>query len=82
VLGIPVERAPVSETTALGAACLAGLAAGFWANDAEMRAALSGSPPSAGNIMRFEPNLERSRSEQLYAGWRRAVERAKGWIEH
>ncbi|MGH9451974.1 MAG: glycerol kinase GlpK [Terriglobia bacterium] len=82
ILGIPVERAPVSETTALGAACLAGLAAGFWANDAEMRTALSGSPPSAENIMRFEPNLERSRSEQLYAGWRRAVERAKGWIEH
>ncbi|MGH9398497.1 MAG: glycerol kinase GlpK [Terriglobia bacterium] len=81
ILGVPVERAPVTETTALGAACLAGLATGFWKDDEEMRRALSASQAREGKTMRFEPKLDPSRSEELYAGWRRAVERAKGCIQ-
>ncbi len=74
ILGIPVERAATTETTALGAAYLAGLAAGFWKSEGELvRHAKNGS--------RFEPSIGEARREELYAGWLRAVERAKGWVK-
>ncbi|MDE3178750.1 MAG: glycerol kinase GlpK [Acidobacteriota bacterium] len=82
ILGVAVERAPVAETTALGAACLAGLGAGWWKNEEEMRVMLAPSPSRKGDAKRFEPKMDSSRSEELYDGWLRAVERAKGWIQH
>ncbi|MGH9377575.1 MAG: glycerol kinase GlpK [Terriglobia bacterium] len=81
ILGMPVERARVTETTALGAACLAGLATGFWQDEQEMLQASSSPENGMNRIMRFEPQLDATRREDLYAGWRRAVERARGWIE-
>jgi glycerol kinase len=74
ILGIPVERPATTESTALGAAYLAGLATGFWQDEQELAAQLR-----LGR--RFEPTLEVSRREELYAGWQRAVERAKAWAK-
>ncbi|MBN1999221.1 glycerol kinase GlpK [candidate division KSB1 bacterium] len=72
ILGIPVERPKIIETTALGAAFLAGLAVGFWKNEKELTAIRK--------IDRiFEPSFSRSKREELYGGWKRAVERARGW---
>ena len=72
ILGIPVERPATTESTALGAAYLAGLATGFWKDEKELAAQLK-----IGK--RFEPVMPASRREELYAGFERAVERAKGW---
>jgi glycerol kinase len=72
ILGIPVERPATTESTALGAAYLAGLATGFWRDEQELAAHLR-----LGR--RFEPSMDVARREELYAGWERAVERAKGW---
>lgn len=72
VLGVPVQRPAVTETTAVGAAYLAGLAAGFWPGVEALEAAWS--------VERtFEPRLAAAQREALLAGWRRAVERAKHW---
>ena len=72
VLQRPVVRSATAETTALGAAYLAGLAIGFWRDEAEIAA-----------IWReggaFEPRMTASARDALVAGWRRAVDRAKGW---
>lgn len=73
-LGIPVETSAVQETTARGAAFLAGLAVGFWSSQAELAELVR-----AGQ--RYEPAMEASERERLYAGWRRALERARGWLE-
>ena len=74
LLGVPVERPTVRETTALGAAYLAGLAVGYWADQAEIAAnwALE---------RRFEPMMDEGRREALYRGWKRAVGRALAWDE-
>jgi len=72
VLQRPVVRAATAETTALGAAYLAGLAVGFWRDLDEIR----GIWRSGG---RFEPRMAAGERDALVAGWRRAVERAKGW---
>jgi glycerol kinase len=72
ILGIPVERPAITETTALGAAYLAGLATGFWGSELELKTQLK-------IERRFEPGMEMSRREELCGGWRRALERAKGW---
>jgi glycerol kinase len=74
ILGIPVERPRSTEATALGAAYLAGLAVGFWKNEAALA-------PQYHTQHRFEPQMRESRREGLYAGWKRAVERAKGWAK-
>jgi glycerol kinase len=71
LLGVPVVRPRVTETTALGAAYLAGLATGFW-DDLEQIA-------GQWEIERiFRPEMKAELREHLYAGWRQAVERAKG----
>ncbi|OUN01648.1 MAG: glycerol kinase [Firmicutes bacterium ZCTH02-B6] len=71
-LNVPVERPAVTETTALGAAYLAGLAAGVWEGLDEIR--------SQWHLdERFEPTMDAARRETLLAGWRRAVERCRGW---
>jgi glycerol kinase len=72
LIGAPVVRPQVTETTALGAAYLAGLAVGYWKNRDEI--------DQQWQIERtFEPQMERSRAAELRDNWRRAVERAKGW---
>ena len=75
ILGVPVERPTVAETTALGAAHLAGLAIGYW----------NGLDDIAANWAldrRFEPSMSSDRRASLLRGWHRAIERARGWIEH
>jgi glycerol kinase len=72
ILGIPVERPSTTESTALGAAYLAGLATGFWKDEQDLSAQLK-------IAHRFEPIMPASRRDALYAGFERAVERAKGW---
>lgn len=74
LLGVPVQRPAVTETTALGAAYLAGLAAGFWQSQAELSAQW--------RVERtFEPVMSTDQRDQLYADWQRAVERARGWAQ-
>ncbi len=73
VLGVPVVRPTVHETTALGAAYAAGLATGLWAGQDELRANWS--------VERvFEPQWDAARREEMYAGWKKAVERSRGWV--
>jgi glycerol kinase len=60
------------EVTAFGAAALAGLAVGFWPE----RGAIGGGDEGA---TLFEPGMDADRRDALYAGWKRAVERARGW---
>jgi glycerol kinase len=72
LLGVPVVRAAVSETTALGAAWLAGLAEGVWGSLDDL----------AGRWVHdavVEPAQDRSVPDAAYRGWLRAVERAEGW---
>jgi glycerol kinase len=73
VLGVEVLRPSVTETTGLGAAYLAGVGAGLWRiGDLGRRWRLE---------RRFTPTMGEPAREAAYAGWRRAVERARGWIE-
>jgi len=74
ILGVPVERPAVTETTALGAAYLAGLAVGFWQSQSEI--AIQWKLERA-----FEPTMSADQRETLYAQWKRAVERSRGWAE-
>jgi glycerol kinase len=74
LLGVPVVRPAVTETTALGAAYLAGLAVGYWKGTDEL----------AGQYRverRFEPRMPPEQARALQQRWSRAVERAKGWEE-
>jgi len=74
VLGVPVVRPQVTETTALGAAYLAGLATGFWGGPEELRIKRQ-------NDVRFEPRMDAGERKARRELWRRAVERAKNWTE-
>jgi len=75
LLGVAVVRPQVTETTALGAAFLAGLAVGFWQDEAELAALWQAE-------RRFEPAMPAAQRDQLMAGWKRAVDRARDWAEH
>ncbi|MBO2942706.1 glycerol kinase GlpK [Paenibacillus sp. F411] len=66
ILNVPVERPVISETTALGAAYLAGLAIGFWKDQEEISRKWS-------RDRLFQPAMEPARREQLYTGWKKAV---------
>ncbi len=74
ILGVQVDRPEVIETTALGAAYLAGIAVGYWKNreDVVKNWALSRS---------FEPNIEEDKKEKLLSGWHEAVKRSMGWAK-
>ena len=72
ILDIPVRRAAVQETTALGAAYLAGIAEGVWASPAE-------AAPSWRSDASFEPSMDQVTSDALQSEWRRAVDRSRGW---
>jgi glycerol kinase len=74
MLGVPVEVPRITETTALGAAYLAGLAVGYW----EGRAELS-SRNKAGR--RYQPRMSSEERNRLQASWERAVVRARGWAQ-
>ena len=74
LLGVPVVRPRITETTALGAAYLAGLAVGYWKSADELAAQWQAE-------RRFEPALDRAQAETLMVGWRKAIGRAKGWAE-
>ncbi|WP_296891805.1 glycerol kinase GlpK [Thiobacillus sp.] len=75
LLGVPVLRPKVTETTALGAAYLAGLAVGYWSGLDEIAAQWQ--------VERvFEPAMGRDRVAELRENWARAVERSKGWAGH
>jgi len=71
ILGVPVVRPAVTETTALGAAYLAGLAVGFWKKHLDAAAAM--------NDRRFEPRMSASRARLLRNRWNEAVARSKNW---
>ncbi len=74
LLNVHVDRPVVTETTALGAAYLAGLAVGFWSSTAAI----------ADNLViekRFSPELDEVTRERLYSGWKKAVSRAMSWEE-
>ncbi|WP_448808509.1 glycerol kinase GlpK [Agromyces bauzanensis] len=74
-LGVPVHRPVVTESTARGAAFLAGLAVAFWASQDELRDSIE--------IERtFEPQVDEPAREALYAGWRKAVARSRDWVDH
>jgi glycerol kinase len=74
ILGVPVQRPNITETTALGAAYLAGLAVGFWPNKDEITKRWS--------VNRvFNPEMEEEEQAKLYKGWKKAVTRSLKWEE-
>jgi glycerol kinase len=74
ILGVPIQRAAVTEITAMGAAYLAGLAVGLWSNTSQLACLWYAAET-------YEPKMSADQRERLYAGWKRAVERARGWVE-
>jgi glycerol kinase len=74
ILGVPVSRPVVAETTALGASYAAGLATGFWSNTDELRANWNESK-------RWQPQSSEEQRAEGYAGWKKAVERTLNWVE-
>ena len=74
ILGVPVLRPKIVETTARGSAFLAGLAVGFWENQKDLEHAFE-------LDKRFDPQMSKPERDRLYAGWQKAVEKAKDWEE-
>jgi glycerol kinase len=74
ILGVPVIRPTVAETTALGAAYAAGLAVGFWAKVEDLRA-------NWGKDHEWQPEMDTDNREKLYKGWKKAVTRTFDWVE-
>ena len=73
ILGVPVERPQIIETTALGAAYLAGLAVGVWASKEELKQRWQ-------LQNRFEPSMKPDQAAAYYKGWRKAVKHAMHWL--
>ena len=74
ILGVPVSKPVVAETTALGAAYAAGLAVGFWKNTDELR-------ENWNEDERWTPSWSEEQREAGYAGWKKAVERTLDWVD-
>ena len=74
ILNTKVCRPKNVETTALGAAYLAGLAVGFWSSKEEILQRCE-------TERIFEPVMNSQERDELYAGWKKAVEKAKGWAQ-
>jgi glycerol kinase len=74
ILGVPVVRPQVAETTALGAAYAAGLAVGFWGNEEDLR-------KNWAIDKEWKPKMKEADRENLYKGWLKAVERTFDWVE-
>jgi glycerol kinase len=72
ILGVPVQRPVVTDMAALGAAYMAGLAVGFWEDTDQL--------VEQWKVDRtFEPTMPDEKRQELYNGWKRAVERSLGW---
>jgi glycerol kinase len=74
IVGIPIERSAVQETTALGAAFLAGLGVGFWESKEQIAALRQADAV-------FEPSITESQRAAHRRGWTRAVSRSRDWID-
>ena len=74
ILGVPVSKPVVAETTALGSAYAAGLAVGFWKDTDELRA-------NWNEDERWNPTWDEEQREAGYAGWKKAVERTLDWVD-
>jgi len=74
ILGVPVSRPVVAETTALGAAYAAGLAVGFWKSTDDLR-------QNWNESKRWTPEWDDDRREQAYKGWKKAVQRTLDWVD-
>jgi glycerol kinase len=74
ILGKKVVRPVVNETTALGAAYAAGLAVGFWKNVDDLRI-------NWAEDVNFTPTASPEKREAGYKGWKKAIEKSKGWVE-
>ena len=72
LIGMPVDLPEITETTALGAACLAGIAVGFWRDQQEVSQQWR-------STTRYEPRISSEESDRLYSGWQRAMEQARDW---
>ncbi len=73
ILGVPVIRPTVAETTSLGAAYAAGLAVGFWDNLQSLR-------ENWGKDKEWQPTMDATKRDELYAGWKKAVTRTFDWV--
>jgi glycerol kinase len=74
ILGVPVIRPKIAETTALGAAYAAGLAVGFWKDLDELRT-------KWGKDREWSPQMDSATRQKLFAGWKKAVKRTFDWVE-
>ncbi|MCU1542626.1 MAG: Glycerol kinase, partial [Microbacteriaceae bacterium] len=74
ILGVPVVRPVVAETTALGAAYAAGLAVGFWSGLGELRANWQ-------EDARWEPDMEEAERARLLRNWKKAVTKTLDWVD-
>ena len=74
VLGVPVVRPTVAETTSLGAAYAAGLAVGYWSKVEDLRA-------NWGKDKEWKPAMKAAAREKLYAGWKKAVSKSFAWVD-
>jgi glycerol kinase len=74
LLGVPVIRPEVAETTALGAAYAAGLATGFWANEDDLR-------NNWAEDKRWEPTMDASKRDEYFKYWKKAVTRTFDWFD-
>jgi glycerol kinase len=74
ILGVPVVRPVVTETTALGAAYAAGLAVGFWKSLQELKKNWRADK-------QWEPRWSEEQRQEGYQGWKKAVQRTLNWIE-
>jgi len=75
ILGVPVIRPTVAETTSLGAAYAAGLAVGFWSNVEDLRA-------NWAKDKEWQPAMDAAHRDKEYKGWKKAVTRTFDWVEH
>jgi glycerol kinase len=74
ILGVPVSKPVVAETTALGAAYAAGLATGFWQTTEELK-------QNWNEAKRWEPRWSDEQRATGYTGWKKAVERTLDWVD-
>jgi glycerol kinase len=74
ILGVPVSRPVVAETTALGAAYAAGLAVGFWKSTDELR-------ENWNESQRWQPGWSDEQRQEGYGKWKKAVERTLDWVD-
>ncbi len=74
ILGVPVVRPTVAETTSLGAAYAAGLAVGFWKEVEDLRV-------NWGKDKEWDPKMDKAHRDKEYKGWKKAVTRTFDWVE-